>query len=316
MSARRDSPHAGGAPFSFWGERRPAWLAPCGRCWRRSKRRAVNKRRQMSYGSGMDGPPDAIAQAARALAAGHALLALKAVALRKDARGTALRGIALAQLGEYPRARALLRRATRAFGARAPLDRARCLVAEAEVRLAMRDLGRRPASLDALARRLGRMGDAANARQARLVAARWALLTGRLTEARGALGAVDLDGASPTVVALSHLGRAEIAMREIPRAGCGTRAGRRAPGSGVVGCRRADRRDRAGQSRAGPTVRATRPARHLDGRCAGGRRRGPGVERAGRGRYPPDGAGRARLRGAVSAAGVVRAGARPGRGVA
>ncbi|HSS37183.1 MAG TPA: hypothetical protein VLT58_00295, partial [Polyangia bacterium] len=141
----------------------------------------------MSYGSGMDGPPDAIAQAARALAAGHALLALKAVALRKDARGSALRGIALAQLGEYPRARALLRRAARAFGARAPLDRARCLVAEAEVRLAMRDLGRRPASLDALARRLARMGDVANARQARLVEARWALLTGRLAEARGAL---------------------------------------------------------------------------------------------------------------------------------
>ncbi|MFL5305210.1 MAG: helix-turn-helix domain-containing protein [Polyangia bacterium] len=157
----------------------------------------------------------ALAQAARALAGGHALAALKAVALRSDARGTALRGIALAQLGEYPRARALLRRAAGAFGARAPLDRARCLVAEAEVTLAMRDLRGRPAPLDALARRLARMGDAANARQARLVAARWSLLIGRLGDARAALAAVDLGGASPTLLALYHLGRAEIAMREI-----------------------------------------------------------------------------------------------------
>ncbi|HVT09396.1 MAG TPA: helix-turn-helix domain-containing protein, partial [Polyangia bacterium] len=156
-----------------------------------------------------------IAQAARALGAGRALAALKSVGLRNDPPGIALRGIALAQLGEYPRARALLRRAAQAFGAGAPLDRARCLVAEAEVTLAMRDLRGPPSTLDGLARRLDRLGDAANARQARLVAARWWLLLGRLPEARTALQAVDLHGASPTLVALYHLGLAEIAIREV-----------------------------------------------------------------------------------------------------
>jgi len=174
----------------------------------------------MSYGSDMERraePPadPAIAQAARALRAGRALAALKAVGLRDDPPGTALRGIALAQLGEYPRARALLRRAAQAFGGRAPLDRARCLVAEAEVTLAMRDLRGPPAPLDGLARRLAAMGDAANARQARLVAARWWLLIGRLPEARAALRAVGLQGASPTLLALYHLGLAEIALREV-----------------------------------------------------------------------------------------------------
>src|SRR4051812_26333688 len=115
----------------------------------------------------------AIAAAARALAAGHALAALKWVGVRKDATGVALRGVALAQLGDYPRARELLRRAGRAFGARSPRERARCQAAEAEVSLAMREVGHSSAALDGLARTLTRLGEAGNARQVRLVAARW-----------------------------------------------------------------------------------------------------------------------------------------------
>src|SRR5215831_3539315 len=57
-----------------------------------------------------------IASAARSLAAGDPLGALKRVALREDPPALALRGIAMAQLGEHPRARELLRRAVRGFG--------------------------------------------------------------------------------------------------------------------------------------------------------------------------------------------------------
>src|SRR6266511_1212611 len=85
-----------------------------------------------------------IAAAARALVVGDALGALKRVALRDDPPALALRGIAMAQLGEHPRARELLRRAARGFGAHEELARARCVVAEAEVALAMRDLRGEP----------------------------------------------------------------------------------------------------------------------------------------------------------------------------
>ena len=85
-----------------------------------------------------------IAASARALAAGDALGALKRVALRDDPPALALRGIAMAQLGDYARARELLRRAARAFGSHEELARARCVVAEAEVALAMRDFAGSP----------------------------------------------------------------------------------------------------------------------------------------------------------------------------
>src|SRR4029450_2964470 len=94
-----------------------------------------------------------IAASARALAAGDALGALKRVALRDDPPALALRGIAMAQLGEHPRARELLRRAARGFGAHEELSRARCVVAEAEVALAMRDLRGSPRTLSAAAAR-------------------------------------------------------------------------------------------------------------------------------------------------------------------
>src|SRR6187402_3234628 len=132
-----------------------------------------------------------IAASARALAAGDALGALQRVALRDDPPALALRGIAMAQLGEHPRARELLRRAAREFGAHEELARARCIVAEAEVALAVRDLGgsMRPLAL-ALAT-LEAHDDVANAHQARLIAARRLLLLGRLDEARAELMGLD-----------------------------------------------------------------------------------------------------------------------------
>ena len=82
-----------------------------------------------------------ITTAARALAAGDPLGALKRVALRDDPPALALRGIAMAQLGDLVRAKTLLRRAARAFGPKEAVARARCVVAEAEIALVSRDLG-------------------------------------------------------------------------------------------------------------------------------------------------------------------------------
>src|SRR6187549_1171895 len=90
-----------------------------------------------------------ITAAAQALAAGDPLGALKRVALREDAPALALRGIAMAQLGDLARAKTLLRRAARAFGSKEAVARARCVVAEAEVALVSRDLGWRALALDA-----------------------------------------------------------------------------------------------------------------------------------------------------------------------
>src|SRR3954453_4313693 len=82
-----------------------------------------------------------ITAAARALAAGDPLGALKRVALRNDPAALALRGIAMAQLGDFVRAKALVRNAARAFGPKEVVARARCVVAEAEIALASRELG-------------------------------------------------------------------------------------------------------------------------------------------------------------------------------
>ena len=124
-----------------------------------------------------------IAASARALAAGDALGALKRVALRDDPPALALRGIAMAQLGEHARARELLRRAARGFGAHEELARARCVVAEAEVALAVRDLGGSSRPLSAAVDTLVAHADHANALQAQLIAARRLLLLGRLDDA-------------------------------------------------------------------------------------------------------------------------------------
>src|SRR3954465_14305663 len=106
-----------------------------------------------------------IAAAARALATGDALGALKRVSLRDDPPALALRGIAMAQLGEHPRARELIRRAARGVGAPEELARGRRVVAEAEVPLAMRDLGGSPRTLAAAQATLEARSDRANALQ-------------------------------------------------------------------------------------------------------------------------------------------------------
>ena len=136
-----------------------------------------------------------IAAAARALVAGDALGALKHVALREDAQALALRGIAMAQLGELPRARELLRRAARGFASHDELARARCVVAEAEVALAMRELRGWPRALAAASATLEARADRVNALQARLIALRRMLLLGRLDEAAAALDGLELSGA-------------------------------------------------------------------------------------------------------------------------
>ncbi|HEY2558198.1 MAG TPA: helix-turn-helix domain-containing protein [Caldimonas sp.] len=156
-----------------------------------------------------------IAAAGRALGSGDALGALKHVALRDDPPALALRGIALAQLGELARARELLRRAARRFGHHEELARARCVVAEAEVALAMRDLGGSPRTLAAATTALEARGDFANALHARLLAARRLLLLGRLDEAAAALAALDGHGLPPSLTAIAELTAAELALRSL-----------------------------------------------------------------------------------------------------
>ncbi len=156
-----------------------------------------------------------IAAAARALAAGDALGALKWVALRGDPPALALRGIAMAQLGEHPRARKLLRRAARGFGAHEQLARARCVVAEAEVALAMRDLSGSPHALAAASAALAARADFANALHARLIAARRLLLLGRLDPAAAALARIDPRGLPASLTAVAELTAAELALRTL-----------------------------------------------------------------------------------------------------
>src|SRR5665213_3010648 len=140
-----------------------------------------------------------IAAAARALVVGDVLGALKYVSLRDDPPALALRGIAMAQLGEHPRARELLRRAARGFGAHEKLARARCVVAEAEVALAMRDLRGSPRALAVAAATLESHADRANALHARLIAIRRLLLFGRLDEAASALAHLDATNMPPSL---------------------------------------------------------------------------------------------------------------------
>jgi hypothetical protein len=156
-----------------------------------------------------------IAASARALAAGDALGALKRIALRDDPAALALRGIAMAQLGEHPRARELLRRAAREFGSHEELARARCIVAEAEVALAMRDFAGSPRSLAAAAATLEARADHANALQAWLISARRLLLLGRLDEAAAALAQLEGRALPPALAAMAELAGAELALRSL-----------------------------------------------------------------------------------------------------
>ncbi|CAN7408624.1 helix-turn-helix domain-containing protein [Pseudomonas sp. V98_8] len=156
-----------------------------------------------------------ITAAAQALAAGDPLGALDRIALREDAPALALRGIAMAQLGDLVRAKALVRRASRAFGPKEVVARARCTVAEAEIALASRDLGWPVKALEAARVTLQAHGDLINAAHARYLGIRRLLLIGRLDEAHGQL--VDLDPATlpPPLRATHELVVAGIAMRHL-----------------------------------------------------------------------------------------------------
>src|SRR5687767_14319762 len=132
-----------------------------------------------------------ITAAARALAIGDPLGALKRVALRDDPPALALRGIAMAQLGDLARAKTLLRRAHRAFGPSEAVARARCVVAEAEIALASRDLSFPAKTLDSARTTLEAHGDRANAAHARYLELRRLLLIGRVAEAERMLSGLD-----------------------------------------------------------------------------------------------------------------------------
>ena len=156
-----------------------------------------------------------IAAAGRALAAGNAIAALKCVALRDDPPALALRGIAMAQLGEYRLARRLLRRAARGFGIHEELSRARCILADAEVALATRDLGVSQRSLAAVAATLEAHADRSNALHVRLIAARRLLLLGQLDEAAAELARLDTRGIPPSLAVVAELIAAELALRSL-----------------------------------------------------------------------------------------------------
>ena len=176
-----------------------------------------------------------ITAAGRALAAGDPLGALRRVALREDAPALALRGIAMAQLGDLVRAKALLRSAVRAFGPKEPLARARCVVAEAEIALVSRDLGWAARALEAARVTLEAHGDRVNAAHARYLEARRLLLIGRIDAAERSLADLDaapLPPASRTAhelllagIALRRL-RTEAARAALVRAGQAARAAR------------------------------------------------------------------------------------------
>ncbi|HUB10286.1 MAG TPA: helix-turn-helix domain-containing protein [Myxococcales bacterium] len=156
-----------------------------------------------------------ITGAALALASGDPLGALKRVALRDDPPALALRGIAMAQLGDFERARELLGRAARAFGAGEPVARARCVVAQAEIALVSRDLGWAPNALAAARSTLEAHGDGLNAAHARHLEVRRLLLVGRLEEAELALAKVDPRPFPPASLAAHHLAVAGIAIRRL-----------------------------------------------------------------------------------------------------
>src|SRR5205807_388777 len=156
-----------------------------------------------------------ITAAARALATGDPLGALKRVALRDDAPALALRGIAMAQLGDLVRAKVLLRRAARAFGPKEAVARARCVVAEAEIALVSRDLGWPAKTLDAARATLESHGDRVNAAHARYLELRRLVLIGRLVEAERLLVHVDPAHLPPASKAVHELIVAGIAVRRL-----------------------------------------------------------------------------------------------------
>ncbi|HXS40974.1 MAG TPA: hypothetical protein VN766_12380 [Stellaceae bacterium] len=175
-----------------------------------------------------------ITAAGRALAAGNPLGALNRVALRDDAPALALRGIAMAQLGDLERAKLLLRKAARRFGTKEAVARARCVVAEAEIALASRDLGGAVKSLAAARATLEAHGDRINAAHARDLTARHLLLIGRLDQAETMLGKTDPASLPPASRAIHALILAGIALRRLR-----TDAARAALGEAALAAREA-----------------------------------------------------------------------------
>jgi hypothetical protein len=156
-----------------------------------------------------------ITAAARALAAGDPLGALNRVALREDAPALALRGIAMAQLGDFTRAKSLLRSAARAFSPKEAVARARCVVAEAEIALVSRELGWPDKVLDAARVTLEKHGDRLNAAHARYLEIRRLLLIGRLDEAERMLADLDPTLFPPAARTAHELVVAGIAIRRL-----------------------------------------------------------------------------------------------------
>jgi len=153
--------------------------------------------------------------AGRALAAGDPLGALNRIALREDPPALALRGIAMAQLGDFDRARLLLRKAGRAFGPKEAVARARCLVAEAEIAFVSRDLGWPEKALDAARAILEQQGDRVNAAHALHLEVRRLLLLGQLDSAERRLATLNPMRLPPALQAAHHLVLAGIAMRRL-----------------------------------------------------------------------------------------------------
>jgi hypothetical protein len=156
-----------------------------------------------------------ITAAARALAIGDPLGALKRVALRDDAPAMALRGIAMAQLGDFTRAKALLKSAARAFGPREAVARARCVVAEAEIALVSRDLSWPSKALETARATLEAHGDSVNAAYAGNLEVRRLLLIGRLDQAARLLAGIDYTLLPPATRAAHQMAAAGLAIRRL-----------------------------------------------------------------------------------------------------
>ncbi|MGV3663435.1 MAG: helix-turn-helix domain-containing protein [Prosthecobacter sp.] len=150
--------------------------------------------------------------AASALASGNPLRALNCVALREDAPSLALRGIAMAQLGDLSQAQKLLKRAAAAFGSKHPMAHARCIVAQAEIAFVSRELGWSEKALAAARETLEQHGDALNAVHARHLQARKCLLLGQLRDAERALSGVRVETLPPPRRASHEMTVAGIAM--------------------------------------------------------------------------------------------------------
>ena len=257
-----------------------------------------------------------ITAAARALAAGDPLGALNRVALRDDAPALALRGIAMAQLGDLVRAKTLLRRAAHAFGAKEPVARARCVVAEAEIALVSRDLGWPPKALDAARATLEAHGDRVNATHARNLEVRRLLLIGRIDEAERTLGELDPAPLPPASRAAHELVVAGIAIRRLQ-----TKAARAALARAEHAAREADIPALTAEVESAARVMDTTAARLIargEERplAARGGRSAFAVRGAGRGRVPPRRARRRRGGLAGDAPGIVRARPRACRSLA